>query len=60
MMEAHQQEMSIPYGPERQAIDNQLELQSMQSEPLSVMGQSTAKVSRVGSRRGTKRKRADD
>jgi hypothetical protein len=52
--------MSIPYGPERQAIDNQLELQSMQSEPLSVMGQSTAKVSRVGSRRGTKRKRADD
>ena len=55
----NQQEATIPYVPEMQAIGNQLEMQSMMSDHASVMGQSPAKPSRVASRRGTKAKKVD-
>ena len=51
---------NINYGPRKQAIGNQLEMQSMISEHNSVMGSSPAKSSKVMATRGTKAKKGQD
>jgi len=42
---------AIPYGPERQAADNQLEIASMASGFNSVMNSSPVKSSRISTRK---------
>ena len=56
IMRAGQQveEQKIPYGAEKQAIGNQLELASMIDDHNSVMNSSPVKSTKVMSRRGTK------